>query len=133
MPYVSSYSRVGWEGARGILSSKSIHFDILVPSMAQKFTTSDVQKIAQLANIPVSDVQAQALAQGFATTMEVVEKLQQVDVRGVEPTSQVTGLENVLRDDIVDSNRTFTQEQALANAKNVHQGFFVVDQVIDQE
>ena len=110
-----------------------MHFDILMPSMAQKFTESDVQKIAQLANIPVSDVQAQALAQGFATTMDVVEKLQQVDVTGVEPTSQVTGLENVLREDVVDPGRTFTQSQAVANAKNVYQGFFVVDQVIDQE
>jgi Asp-tRNA(Asn)/Glu-tRNA(Gln) amidotransferase C subunit len=39
---------------------------------------------------------------------------------------------NVLREDVVEEKRMFTQEEALSNAKKTHQGFFVVDQLIDQ-
>ena len=63
----------------------------------------------------------------------MVSELQSVNVEGVEPTFQVTGLENVMRDDVVDEKRMFTQEQALANAKQTHDGYFVVPQVISQD
>ncbi len=101
--------------------------------MAQQFTSSDVQKVAKLANIPIDDTQARALAQGFTTTMGVVEKLNSIDTKEIEPAHHVTGLENVTREDTVDESRMFTQEQALANASRTHNGFFVVNQVIDQE
>jgi len=97
------------------------------------FTSTDVQKIAKLAHIPITDDQANELAQGFTKTMKVVDTLSEVDVLHIEPTSQVTGLENVFREDEIDTTRMFTQEQALANAKRTHNGFFVVDQVIEEK
>jgi aspartyl/glutamyl-tRNA(Asn/Gln) amidotransferase C subunit len=75
----------------------------------------------------------QKLEKAFEETLAVVEKLQTVDVGSVEPTFQVTGLENVTREDVVDEQRMFTQEQALANARAQHDGFFVVPQVISQD
>lgn len=96
-------------------------------------TTDTVSHIAKLASIPITKDEEEKLANGFTTTMKVVDELFAVSVDGVEPTHQVTGLENVMRDDVVDSTRTFTQEQALLNASRTHNGFFVVDQVIDQE
>lgn len=98
--------------------------------MSSKITTTQVSHIADLANIPVTQAEASELAAGFDQTLETIKDLQSVDVSGVEPTHQVTGLENVLREDIVDDSRTFTQEEALANAKQTHQGFFVVPRVI---
>lgn len=96
------------------------------------FSSSDVQKIAKLANIPVTDTLAEDLAEGFTKTMAVVDELTKVDVEGVEVTNQVTGLENVLREDEIDTKRIFTQDQALSNAKRTHNGFFVVDQVLGE-
>ena len=101
--------------------------------MAQTFTSTDVQKVATLANIPLDDTQAEALAKGFTKTMAVVEQLNSIDTKKVEPTHHVTGLENVVREDVVDEDRMFSQEQALANAPRTYKGFFVVDQVIEQE
>lgn len=95
------------------------------------FSSSDVQKIAKLANIPVTDALADDLAAGFTKTMVVVDELTKVNVEGVEATNQVTGLENVLREDEIDTKRIFTQEQALANAKRTHNGYFVVDQILE--
>ena len=101
--------------------------------MATTFTSQDVDKIAKLALIPVTDEEKKELAQGFTTVVRVLDVLKKVDVTNVEPTHQVTGLENVFRDDVVDEGRMFTQEQALANAPKVHDGYFMVDQVIDQD
>jgi len=98
-----------------------------------KFTAQDVEKIAGLAQIPITDQEKNDLAKGFNQVIEVVDKLFEVDTRGVEPTSQVTGLENVSREDEIDTERMFTQAQALQNAKATHNGFFMVKQVIDQE
>lgn len=96
-------------------------------------TLVPVSHIAKLANIPITSEEEKKLEQAFEETLAVVSELQSVNVEGVEPTFQVTGLENVMRDDVVDEKRMFTQEQALANANQTHDGYFVVPQVISQD
>lgn len=95
--------------------------------------TSTVQHIAQLANIPITDKEEKKLANAFEETLETINDLQTVEVKNVEPTHQVTGLTNVLREDEVDEQRMFTQEEALSNAKQTWNGYFVVEQILDQE
>lgn len=99
---------------------------------ATKFTALDVQKISTLAHIPITNEEAETLATGFTKTMKVVDKLQDIDVTGVIPTSQVTGLENVFREDHINTENMLSQEQALANGKRTYNGFFVVDQILDE-
>lgn len=98
--------------------------------MSTKITNTQIQHIAKLANIPVSDQEAAQLAKGFEQTLDTIADLKAVDTTGVTPTSQVTGLENVWREDVADQKRTFTQEEALANAKLTYQGYFVVPRLI---
>jgi aspartyl-tRNA(Asn)/glutamyl-tRNA(Gln) amidotransferase subunit C len=97
------------------------------------FTSSDVAHIAKLASIPIKSDEAQKLATGFTTTMKVVDQLFSVDVTGVEPTHQVTGLTNITRKDEVDVERMFTQDHALQNAKRTYNGYFVADQVLEEK
>lgn len=101
--------------------------------MATKFTPGDVDAVARLALIPVTEDEKEELARGFSTVLDVLDTLQKIDTTNVESTHQVTGLENVYRQDVVDTSRMFTQEQALANAPRVQDGYFVVNQVIDQD
>ncbi|MCB9800739.1 MAG: Asp-tRNA(Asn)/Glu-tRNA(Gln) amidotransferase subunit GatC [Pseudomonadales bacterium] len=96
-------------------------------------TPQQVKHIANLANIPVTEGEVTDLADAFEETLDVVANLQSVDTSKVEPTHQVTGLENVLREDVVDEAHMFTQAEALANAKETHEGFIVVPIIIDQE
>ncbi len=98
--------------------------------MSTKITNTQIQHIAKLANIPVSDEEAAKLADGFEKTLETIADLKAIDTTGVTPTSQVTGLENVWREDIADEKRTFTQKEALANAKATYNGYFVVPRLI---
>ncbi|MEP7166598.1 MAG: Asp-tRNA(Asn)/Glu-tRNA(Gln) amidotransferase subunit GatC [Candidatus Woesebacteria bacterium] len=95
-------------------------------------STQTVAHIADLANIPITSSEEETLAAGFTTTMGVVDQLSTINTTGVEPTHQVTGLENILRDDVVDTDRMFSQKQAIANAKRTHVGYIVVDQLIGQ-
>ncbi len=96
-------------------------------------TTIPVHHIAQLSNLSVTPAEEKKLEGQFAETLQVVADLQKVDVKNVQPTFQVTGLENVLRDDVVNEAKMFLQTQALANAKEAHEGYFVVPQIISQD
>jgi len=95
-------------------------------------TSDDVSHIALLANIPVTDEEKKTLADGFTKTMQVVDQLGQADTNTIEPTHQVTGLTNVMREDVVDEKRMFSQSDALRNGKRTYNGFFVVKQVLDK-
>ncbi len=92
----------------------------------------NVPHIAKLANLPISSDEESVLETQLTETLTYVEMLQEIDTKNVKPTAQVTGLENVWREDVVDSTRTFSQEQALANASHVHDGYFVVPQLISE-
>lgn len=96
------------------------------------FTPADVAHIANLSNIPITSAEEEKLAAGFTTTIAVVDKLATVDTASVEPTHQVTGLENIFREDVVTEETMFTQEQATLGASRTYQGYIVVDQLIGE-
>lgn len=101
--------------------------------MKQAVDKQLVRHIAQLANIPISPKEEEELANDFSETLAVIDKLQKVDTKGVEMTHQVTGLKNITREDEVNEKTIFTQKEALANASRTHNGFFVVERLIDVE
>lgn len=101
--------------------------------MSSTMNSTLVKKIAQLAQLPVTDQQAEQLVSAFDETLATVNKMKAVDVSELEPTHQVTGLENVLRKDEVDHDWMLTQEQALSNTKHSHNGFFVVARILDND
>ena len=62
----------------------------------------DVQHLAQLSSLALSDDEISALQTDIGNILDYVEELQKLDTSGVEPTYQVTDLENVWRNDEVD-------------------------------
>lgn len=101
--------------------------------MSPKTSTKiDVEHIASLAHIPITPEEEKKMAQGFETTLEVIEKLNMLDTANVEPTHQVTGLVNVFREDVVDKKRMLTNDGIFRNAKRVYNGYFVVNQILDE-
>ncbi len=68
-----------------------------------KLSPEDVLKLARLARIDLTEDEVQEFAGEFDAILAYVEKLQAVDVEGLEPTTQVNGLKNVMRsDEVVD-------------------------------
>jgi aspartyl-tRNA(Asn)/glutamyl-tRNA(Gln) amidotransferase subunit C len=100
---------------------------------SQTITKNQIKHIADLANIPVTSLEQEKLALAFEETLETIAELQTVDISKTEPTHQVTGLENILREDIVDTENMFTQKEALTNAKHTHNGYFVVPRIIEEK
>ena len=95
-----------------------------------KISKDLVKHMAILAKIPVTDKEEEDFAKGFSQTLEVVDKLFKIDVSGTSATHQVTGLENVFREDKVDEGKMLSQDKALSNTKSKHNGYFVVDQIL---
>ncbi len=62
----------------------------------------DVHHLAQLSSLQLDDVEAEALRVDLGNILGYIEQLSELDTTGVEPTYQVTDLQNVWRDDVVD-------------------------------
>jgi|SRR5690242_5226223 len=63
-------------------------------------TREDVLKLARLARLDITNDEAETYRAELTNILKYVEQLQQADVTGLQPTSQVTGLTNVMRDDV---------------------------------
>lgn len=61
----------------------------------------DVRKLAALSALSLDNEEAERFVGELQHILAFVEQLNEVDTTGVEPTYQVTGLENVWRDDDV--------------------------------
>ena len=68
--------------------------------MAQ-LSREDILKLAQLARLGLTDEEVTEFSTELTAILQYVEKLEAVDVEGIAPTSQVTGLTNVTRVDEV--------------------------------
>ena len=64
-------------------------------------STSDIQHLASLSSLALADDEVDGLRQDLENIIGYIEQLSKLDTAGVEPTYQVTGLENVWREDEV--------------------------------
>jgi aspartyl-tRNA(Asn)/glutamyl-tRNA(Gln) amidotransferase subunit C len=91
----------------------------------------DIKHISKLANLPITKEEEQKLEAQLSETLTYIEILKEVDTKNVEPTAHVTGLENITRED--KSSSSLTQKQALSNAKKQHDGFFIVNAILEND
>lgn len=64
-------------------------------------TRDDVLKLARLARLQLTDEEVEEYRVELSSILKYVEQIQNTDVAGLKPTTQVTGLVNVMRDDTV--------------------------------
>jgi len=64
-------------------------------------TLDDIKYVAALSKIAVSDDQAAKLQVELDTILGYVKQLDSLDTTATEPTYQVTGLTNIMRDDVI--------------------------------
>ena len=91
-----------------------------------------VKHVAKLANLPLESAEERKFQTQFGQTLDYVKKINELDTTGVSPTSQVTGLTNISRPDVVDTSRALTQIQALSGAHQAHNGYFVVPAIFNE-
>lgn len=91
----------------------------------------DVRHVAKLANLEISPEEEKRFETQLSEVLDMVGKLNEIDTTGIQETSQVTGLENVTREDI--PKQSLSQEEALSNATAQHNGLFMVKGIFDNE
>lgn len=89
----------------------------------------DINHLAKLTNVVVTPDEAAKLTTQFEATFKTIDTLKELDTSHLKTTPQVTGLTNVLRDDVINTHRMFTQEAALTLAPKSAKGYFVVKSV----
>ena len=96
----------------------------------KKFLTSEeVEKLAKLSNLVLSDSEKKKIASQFGETLDFVENLKDLDTSKVSSLTNVTGQENKFFEDGVENRRLLTQDEAVGNAKSKRDGLFVVPKV----
>lgn len=95
-----------------------------------KLTRDDVLKLARLSRLRLSDKEVEKLRDELSEILNYVQMLDKVDVSGLEPTYQVTGLKNVFREDEI-KDYGYPVEALLKNAPTVQDGQFKVKRVIE--
>jgi aspartyl-tRNA(Asn)/glutamyl-tRNA(Gln) amidotransferase subunit C len=73
-----------------------------------------VLHVARLARLSFSDEEVDRLAPELSKIVEYVEQMDRLDLDGVEPTSHVVELQNVLREDV--PRESLPKERALEQA-----------------
>lgn len=90
----------------------------------------NVKHVAKLANLPLSEGEEKKFENQLSETLKYIEGLNEVDTKNVNPTDHVTGQENVFRTDT--TSPSLSQDEALANTKNKHNGMFKVKAVLNE-
>jgi aspartyl-tRNA(Asn)/glutamyl-tRNA(Gln) amidotransferase subunit C len=89
----------------------------------------DIQHIARLARIRVSEGEALATRDQLNSIFGLIEQMQAVDTKGVEPMSHALDVSQRLREDKVSESDQRDKFQAIAPA--VENGLYLVPKVIE--
>ena len=94
-----------------------------------KLTRDDVLKLAALSRLRLSDDEVEKLRVELSEIIGYVDLLNSVDVSGLEPTYQISGLKNVTRPDEI-RDYGYQADDLLVNAPAVKDGQFKVKRVL---
>lgn len=92
-------------------------------------TLGDVRRIAQLARIEITEIEAEQTLRQLNDIFTLIEQLQSVDTTDVEPMAHPLGGGQRLRDDVA-----FEPENREANMRNApaqEDGLFLVPRVVE--
>jgi len=91
--------------------------------------TKIVEYVANLARINISEEEKKRLVPQLSKIVDYIDKLKELDVRGIEPTKGAVTEENVFRPDKAKLDKTFIE--ILRNAPSQENKHFKVPKVIE--
>jgi aspartyl-tRNA(Asn)/glutamyl-tRNA(Gln) amidotransferase subunit C len=96
-----------------------------------ELTSQQIKHIAKLARLELDETELEKFGNQLSGILGYIEMLQEVDTDSIQPTAQVTGLENVFKEDtVLDWNDT-ERENALDNSPEREGRFVKVKKVFD--
>ena len=94
-------------------------------------TKEQIKHIAELARLQLTEKELEIYGNQLSRVLGFIDQLQEVDTDDVEPTSQVTGLENVLREDTAREWDKKESKEALEQAPEIKNGQVKVKRVLE--
>lgn len=91
-------------------------------------TTQDVENIALLARLEIQQEEINAYQNELSKILDFVDKIKQLNLQSIEPTSHILNIQNIFREDT--TKNSFEREKVLQNAPQQKDGFIVVPKVI---
>jgi aspartyl-tRNA(Asn)/glutamyl-tRNA(Gln) amidotransferase subunit C len=88
-----------------------------------------VDHVARLARLALDESERERMMGELTVILEHAEKIQELDLDAVEPTSHSLPVRNVMRPD--EDRQCLTQEEALANSPATEDGRFKVPRIIE--
>jgi aspartyl-tRNA(Asn)/glutamyl-tRNA(Gln) amidotransferase subunit C len=94
-----------------------------------KLSSGEVEYVAHLARLEITDGEKEKFTAQLNDILLYIDKLNELNTKGVEPMSHAIAVTNAFREDKVVSS--IGTENALANAPDARGEFFRVPKVID--
>lgn len=92
-------------------------------------TGMDIKYVAHLARLALTPEEEEKLGAQLGNILHYIEKLNQLDVSNVEPTSHAVPLVNITREDAI--RPCLPNEDALRNAPAKANGLFLVPKIVE--
>ncbi len=93
-----------------------------------KISKEEVLHVANLAHLEFDEVEIDRFSEQLGKILEYVDTLNQVDTKGVKPTSHAIFLTNAFRDDVPKAH--LDRQAGLANVPEQEDGCFLTPKVI---
>jgi len=93
-------------------------------------TRADVEHVAELARLALTEAEKETFIPQLNHILTYIDKLNELDTTGVEPTSHVLPMSNVFREDEV--RPSLVRELVLHNAPEESHFFFKVPRIIEE-
>jgi len=93
-----------------------------------KLSEEEVKHVAKLAKLSLTSQEVKKFQKQLSGVLDYIDVLKKLDTKDIEPTSQVTDLENVFRND--EPSQSLQSEEVLSNAKEKNNGLFMVKAIL---
>jgi len=91
---------------------------------------SDVEKLARLSKLTVTEKELQTLSFQLSESLDYVQNLEDIDTSQVPDSYFTTDAKNVMDEDVVDEGIMLSQNEALKNAPATKDGYFVIKRIL---
>ncbi len=98
--------------------------------MNEKLSQDDVRKVARLARLSFTESELEKYASHLNGILAYMDKLNELNTDGVEPTSHSVSMDTLFREDV--PAPSLSREEGLKNAPERREGFVKVPRILDE-
>jgi aspartyl-tRNA(Asn)/glutamyl-tRNA(Gln) amidotransferase subunit C len=97
--------------------------------MSEKISRQEVLHVARLARLTFSEEEVERFTEQLSAILTYMEKLEELDTTGTEPTSHVLPLSNVFKPDEVEPS--WQRDQITAGCPSIEHGHYKVPKIVE--